>query len=163
MNEKITLCKLENKHFPLFYKWWNDRELRDLTSKNYDKIDEEKINEILKKHLLDKSYHDFIIIAHEDKPIGHILIQKGKNKKYYELYIAIGEKDYWSKGYGTRAIKSVGKWFFKKFSNEQCLDIEVHSDNLRAKKCYEKSGFKFIKIRKYKKYPNTHLMRKFRD
>lgn len=161
MEEKIKLIKLSKEHFPLFYKWWNDRELRKLTSETFEIIEKAKIDKILKKHLANENGCDFIITVSE-KPIGHILIQRKNHKKYYEIYIAIGEKEFWSKGYGTEAMKQATTWFFQNFPKEKCLELEVNANNPRAKKCYEKSGSKVIRLKPTKKYSDEFLMRKYR-
>lgn len=157
MNTKIKLAPLQKKYFYLFNKWWNDEELRGLTSGDYEPIAQEKINEQLEAHY--KKGFDFIILA-DKKPVGHIFIQHKKQKKNWEVYIAIGEKDYWGKGIGTSAMKKICQWFFRKFPKEKKLELEVNTTNLRAIRCYEKVGFEKIKTKHYKKYPDTFLMRK---
>lgn len=158
---KVSLKKLKRKDFSFFYRWWNDPELRKLTSGKTKKISNKEVNKILERHLIDENGFDFIINV-DKKPIGHILIQRKKRKKYFEIYIAIGEKKYWGKGIGTAVIKKSCYWFFKKFFRENCLELEVLPDNIRAIKSYEKSGFKKIKIKHYKNFPETILMKKFR-
>lgn len=158
---KIKLIKLQPKHFPLFFKWWNNKELRRLTSEVSKKIFQKEINEILNRHLLNKKDFDFIITANK-KLIGHILVQKKKGKKNWEVYIAIGEKKYWNKGIGTTALKQAGRWFFNKFTKEKCLDLEVLANNYRAIRSYEKVGFKKVRIIHHRKFSDTVLMRKGR-
>lgn len=96
----ISLRKLCQTDAPLFYKWWNDRELREYTPGTYEPVSKKEIEKILLEHLANPLCHDFIIEC-GDQPIGHILIQL---KKKYEIYIAIGEKEFWSKGFGTIAM-----------------------------------------------------------
>ncbi len=73
---------------------------------------------------------------------------KRKNN-WYETQIIIGEKEYWNKGYGTKAIQLL----IKKAKNLGITKIylEVRPDNIRAVRTYEKSGFQKIKIKKYPK------------
>ncbi len=158
---KINLVKLRKKHFPLFYKWWNDKELRKLTSEVDEKITREEIDKILTRHLLNRKGTDFIIIVNK-KPIGHILVQQKKVKKNWEVYIAIGEKNYWGKGIGTNAMRRACRWFFHKFPKEKYLDLEVLTKNHRAIRSYDKVGFKRVKIVHHKKNSDTILMRKSR-
>ncbi len=160
-NMKIKLIKLQPKHFPLFFKWWNNKELRRLTSGVFKKITRKEINEILNQHLLNKKGFDFIITANK-KLIGHILVQKKKGKKNWEVYIALGEKKYWDKGIGTAALKQACRWFFNKFSKEKCLDLGVLTNNYRAIRSYEKVGFKKVRIIHSRKHFDTVLMRKGR-
>lgn len=140
---------------PLFYKWWNDDELRKLTSDTYEEIGEEEIEGILSKHFNNDNYHDFII-EFKDVPVGHILIQNDK-KNGFMYYIAIGEKKYWDRGIGTESTKLASDWFFTNFPKE-ILNLEVNQDNSRAIRCYEKSGFKKIGEKKYKNNKPTFIM-----
>lgn len=156
----LKLIKLKKKHIPFFYLWWNDPELRQFTSQNTKMLSEEEVNKDLLARFNNKDMNDFIITENEI-PIGHLLIKKVKNRKYYQLYIAIGEKNYWNKGYGTMAIRKALIWFFAHFPNESILELEVNTDNLRAQRCYEKIGFVKIKEKHYKKWPNAILMRYF--
>lgn len=54
--------------------------------------------------------------------------------------IMIGDKNYWSKGYGTDAMKVLVKFIFENM-NIRKIRLSTFSFNLRAKKCYEKCGF----------------------
>lgn len=156
-NMKISLIKLKEIHVPLFYKWWNTGFLRKLTSQTYEKMTKEEIDKILPRK--SKSFtHDFIIYV-DGKPVGHILIQKKKGKKYFELYIAIGKKEYWNKGVGSKAITKAVKWFFRQYPLELVLMLDVLPNNLRAIRCYEKVGFKRVRILKHKNFPDTVLMK----
>lgn len=161
LKHQIKLIKLRRQYFSLFYKWWNDLDLRRLTSGETNFLSTEKINQSLDSHLASPWGFDFIIIFGH-KPVGHLLIQKKKNKKYFEIYIAIGEKKYWGRGIGTVAMQKACDWFFRKFSREPAIDLEVLPKNKRAIRCYEKIGFKKIKIKRYKKFPTTILMRLLR-
>jgi RimJ/RimL family protein N-acetyltransferase len=150
---EVNLRKLNTRDFPHFYKWWNDKAIRPLTSDNFEKIDESEIDNILSNHLKSADYHDFII---EAKPIGHALIQK-KNDNY-ELYVAIGEKDYWDQGIGTIAVAKICDWFFGKFPGEDSIILEVNQDNPRAIRCYEKVGFEITGSKEFPHNKDTYTM-----
>lgn len=158
---KIILEKLRKEDTSLFYKWWNDEELRTLTSGNYEKMSDKEIDKSIAKHLSDPEYHDFIILA-DEIPVGHILIKKEKNSKYYALYIAIGEKDYWNKGVGTEAVNQISDWFWQNFPDEKILELEVNKDNPRAKRCYEKVGFHVVAENTYKDSSDKFVMHRKR-
>lgn len=51
---------------------------------------------------------------------------------------------YINKGYGTRALKSVIRYYFENM-NMRSLYLDVTKHNKRAIRCYEKCGFKIIK------------------
>ncbi len=57
-----------------------------------------------------------------------------------ELSILIGEKDAWSKGYGSEAMLLLLDWLF----NDRGINrvwLEVYASNTRAQRAYEKVGF----------------------
>ncbi|MHA2405404.1 MAG: GNAT family N-acetyltransferase [Candidatus Hermodarchaeia archaeon] len=58
-----------------------------------------------------------------------------------ELGIAIWNKQYWGKGYGTEAIRLLLGYGFN-FLNLHSVFLIVNEDNPRAIKAYEKVGFK---------------------
>jgi RimJ/RimL family protein N-acetyltransferase len=60
-----------------------------------------------------------------------------------EVGIFIGNKKYWNKGYGSEAITLLLDYGFKALNLHNIL-IRVYSFNERAKRCYEKVGFKNI-------------------
>lgn len=57
-----------------------------------------------------------------------------------ELGIMIGEKDCWSQGYGSDAIKTLTRFAFNQ-ANLRRVFLRVFSHNPRAIRCYEKCGF----------------------
>jgi RimJ/RimL family protein N-acetyltransferase len=60
-----------------------------------------------------------------------------------EVGIFIGNKKYWNKGYGTEALSLLLDYGFKAL-NLHNIFIKVYSFNERARKSYEKVGFKVI-------------------
>jgi RimJ/RimL family protein N-acetyltransferase len=57
--------------------------------------------------------------------------------------IFIGNKKYWNNGFGTEALILLMDYGFKAL-NLHNIFLNVYSFNERAKKCYEKIGFKII-------------------
>ena len=60
-----------------------------------------------------------------------------------ETGIFIGNKKYWNNGYGTEALSLLLDYGFKALNLHNVL-LRVYSFNERAKKSYEKIGFKII-------------------
>jgi RimJ/RimL family protein N-acetyltransferase len=58
-----------------------------------------------------------------------------------EIGIMIGDKEYWSKGYGSDALKLLIKFIFEEV-NMNKIKLKVFSFNNRAIACYKKVGFK---------------------
>jgi RimJ/RimL family protein N-acetyltransferase len=57
-----------------------------------------------------------------------------------ELGISIGEKAYWSRGYGTDAICALLRYAFGALSLRR-VELITDIDNERGIRCYEKCGF----------------------
>ena len=60
-----------------------------------------------------------------------------------EVWIFIGNKDYWSKGYGSEALCLLMDFGFRAL-NLHNIGLYTYSFNKRAIKCYEKIGFKVM-------------------
>ena len=57
-----------------------------------------------------------------------------------ELGIMIGDRDYWGKGYGADAVKTFMQFIFDELGMKR-ICIHTLDWNIRALKCFEKSGF----------------------
>ena len=57
-----------------------------------------------------------------------------------ELGIAIGDKEYWGRGYGREAIRLLLDYAFR-YWNLHRVWLRTNSDNLRAIRCYLACGF----------------------
>jgi len=154
---KIKLRKIIKFDWRYFRKWWKDKEIIKLTSGVC-----EKSNEVLKKYFLtileNRKNRNFIIVLNK-KAIGNIALVRRKGG-WFETQIIIGEKKYWGKGYGTKAIQLLIKKA-KTFGISK-IYLEVRPNNLRAIKAYENSGFIKVKTKKYPKnkfLPETLLMK----
>ena len=55
----------------------------------------------------------------------------------------IGNKEFWSRGYGTEALGLLLDFAFAILNLNNVL-LEVHAFNTRAIRCYEKVGFKVV-------------------
>lgn len=63
--------------------------------------------------------------------------------KMARLTILIGDKEYWGKGYGTDAIRTLLHYAFSELGLES-VSLRVYNFNTRAIRCYEKCGFKQV-------------------
>ena len=57
-----------------------------------------------------------------------------------EIGILIGAKEYWSRGYGTDAVRTLVGWGFNTLNLNRVF-LRVYADNPRGIRCYEKAGF----------------------
>jgi RimJ/RimL family protein N-acetyltransferase len=85
--------------------------------------------------------HPFLIEAPGARPIGRIgLNQFSARDETCSLYVFIGERDAWGKGYGGDAIVTVLGWGFEAFGL-YLVQLWGLSANVRAMRAYERLGF----------------------
>jgi len=60
-------------------------------------------------------------------------------KNETEIGIMIGDRDYWSKGYGTDIMCTLIEFIFRKMKFRRVYLKTLH-DNMRAQRCFEKCG-----------------------
>ena len=87
-----------------------------------------------------------------DAPIGYLqyypVVSVGAQDVAQSIYGAdqfIGEPGCWNRGLGTRAVSLLLSYLFSAKA-AQAVVVDPHVDNLRAIRCYEKCGFKKIRI-----------------
>lgn len=142
---KLYLRKIKASDKIFFSKWWRDEELIKLTSGILKPLSNKEVEEYFSALYKNKRNRHFIITLNQ-KAIGHISLVERKNN-WHETQIIIGEKRYWGKGYGTKAIQSLIKRA-KRFKISK-IYLEVRPNNIRAINAYEKCGFYKIRIKKY--------------
>ena len=156
LKNNLKLRNLKNSDQRYFIKWWQDKELISLTSGIQEKS--KKVLQGYFSDMLDSEDDEHLVIIFDNKPIGHIALTKEDNHVFF-IHIIIGNKKYWGKGLGTKAIKKALKIGFNKLGyNKSCL--EVRPDNLRAIKAYEKCGFKKQGRKYYKNNPSQPVVLK---
>ncbi|MFH1777832.1 MAG: GNAT family protein [Candidatus Omnitrophota bacterium] len=125
------------------FNWTNDSQVTHYMSRGL----KPNVLEVMQKEYeqLINSNTDVIFVIVDkktDKPIG-IAGLHAMNPLVHsaEYRIMIGEKDYWSKGYGTEANSLIVAYGFDKL-NLHKVYLGVNADNVGAVKSYEKTGFK---------------------
>ncbi len=130
--------KFTQEHIPTYYKWRNNEEIaiydqsEFLRPRSYEEI--EKWSERMVEGYT-------YLVSVDDVPIGTCaLMNVDTRNRHAELSIVIGEKDYWSKGYGTGIMEKLLDWGFEGL-NLRKLYLHVFDFNERAINLYEKFGF----------------------
>ncbi len=141
--EKVILRPINKSDMSVFLKWYNDEEVVELLSMYLpitDMMEEKWIEDAFKA----KDAVHFVIDAVEgnnSKPIGSVNLHSLDHRcQTAELGIALGEKDYWSKGYGTEAAKMTFEYGFNQL-NLQKISSCVFSPNGRSLRMHQKLGF----------------------
>ena len=152
---KISFAPLSDEHVPLCREWAKKDFIKDTWfQEGYQSVD----------YIFTKTKnngHDYpFIIYLDDKPVGYI--------QYCDLYaykkicpnptgvfidepqgtfcmdLFIGEEDYLNKGYGTKIVTAMINELFSRDDVTRIV-IDPSPDNVRALRCYEKAGFKFLR------------------
>jgi len=79
-----------------------------------------------------------------DAHIGNVKLEPIDWQKKNAIFgILIGDKNYWGKGLGTEATKLAVDYAFKALGLSE-VELGVISENQRARKTFEKAGFKYV-------------------
>ena len=129
----------------LFAKWGCDAEyLRMLDTSPVRQWSERQYKKWFKEDLEKEKRDDFLFLIRtleNDEAIGFIELD-GVHWSHGDSYvgIGIGERECWSKGYGTDALKVVLRYAFEELNLHQ-VSLNVFEYNQRAIHSYEKVGF----------------------
>ncbi len=152
--ELITIRKLEEDDAKDLLKWLSNPIVLEYYEGRDNVFDMTKVQ---KKFYSYKPKKIRCIIEYNEKNIGYIqyyklddveitrLLQSDKNDSCYGVDLFIGETDYWNIGIGTQVMRKITKYLCDE-KNAKYIIVDPQCRNLRAIKCYEKSGFKKIKI-----------------
>jgi len=143
-SEKVLLRVVEKRDIPLCLKWFNDTEIIQYLQ-FYLPLTELAEEKWLERVSLSEKDVVFVIEAVDSegksKPIGtcglHDISTKDRNATFG---IAIGEKEYWNNGYGTRATRLLMRYGFEEL-NLHRIGSAAYSFNERSIKMQEKIGF----------------------
>ena len=83
----------------------------------------------------------FAIDDHNGRHIGNCMYYEiDELKKQAKLGILIGDRDYWSKGYGTDAVSTLTNHIFDQTELDR-IYLDTLDWNIRAQRCFSKCGF----------------------
>ena len=148
IGNQIRFRAIEKEDLPNFVRWLNDPEVRQGLCLRYPlSLAEEE-----------EWFATMIKRPPQERPMA-IEIQPDPNKDTWvfvgnlgffdvnwenrsaEIGIHIGEKEYWDKGFGTKAMRMILKYGFESL-NLHRLYLRVFETNQRAIRSYQKVGFK---------------------
>jgi RimJ/RimL family protein N-acetyltransferase len=139
---RVRLRAVEEGDLPLLVRWMNDPEVRYWLHHS-DRPDATVESVRGRFGLSGDGFANlvWIIETNEGRPVGHVgLLGADFDHKRAELAISIGEKDWWSRGCGTDAIRAVLHHAFEGMGLRR-VDLHTDADNARGIRCYEKCGF----------------------
>jgi|Deesub1362B_J571_1020462.scaffolds.fasta_scaffold00026_130 RimJ/RimL family protein N-acetyltransferase len=148
--EGVRLRAIEREDIPTFMRWFNDPEVRRYLT-TYEPMSRAKEERWFEEYLTRQNDLILAIEAREGGTwvhIGNIGLHRidWKNRTA-TLGIVIGEKEYWGRGYGTEAVRTMLRYAFLELGLNR-VELETFSFNPRAIRCYEKAGFKREGVRR---------------
>jgi len=147
VGEKCYLSPISLDDTEKYTEWVNDVEIGQFVLFSHGVYDIDKEREVLKE--LMKSGTIFAIIEPQtNKVIGNCgLHDINEIHRRATFGIFIGDKTYWSRGFGAEAT-SLALDFGFNVLNLNNITLEVVAYNHRAIKCYEKVGFRYVGTRR---------------
>jgi RimJ/RimL family protein N-acetyltransferase len=146
IGEKVVLRPVRRSDIEDCLKWFNDPEVTQYLSMYLPMTEmaEEKFIESLGSTEAGKNAM-FCIEAvknNGNKPIGTVGLDNINSKDHHaEFGIAIGEKDYWSNGYGTEAARLIIRYGFEQLNLHRINSFAI-SFNERSLRLHLRVGFK---------------------
>jgi RimJ/RimL family protein N-acetyltransferase len=143
IGKKCYLSPMNSDDAEKITEWLNDLDMTiniEYYNKNINTENEKDILKIISKDhyysIIDNETNEIIGCCNFKKSMDHI-------NQTAEIGMFIGNKNYWSKGYGSEALVLLLDYGFKALNLNNVM-LWVFSYNERAIKCYEKVGFKII-------------------
>ena len=144
--EKVTLRPVKRSDISHILKWFNDPEVIRYLAMYLPmtEIAEEKFIDELgtARARTDAFFVIEAITGESTKPIGSTGLHGINNKDHNATFgIAIGEKDYWSRGYGTEAARLLINYGFEQL-NLHRISSAAYAFNERSIRMHLKIGFR---------------------
>jgi RimJ/RimL family protein N-acetyltransferase len=140
--DKVLLRAIEDDDLPAFARWFNDLEVEVLGGG--DPPTPQSIARVRAEHerrQKESSTDVNFAIEADGKLIGMTgLFRTDTTARTSELGIVIGDRDYWGKGYGQDAIRTLLDYGFR-HRNLQRIWLTVTENNARAINAYKRCGF----------------------
>jgi diamine N-acetyltransferase len=152
--ERVYLRPAERDDIPLFVSWLNDAETASFLSFRAPMSFAQE-EDWFEKLLVDQGksrWHFVMCLLDGGQPIGTIgLFDLDTVNGSAGMGITVGEKSLWGKGYGTDSLNALLDFGFGMLRLER-IWLDVNDDNVRAKRSYEKCGFKLEGIKRHAMY-----------
>jgi len=136
---RVVLRPLEREHLERCVKWFNDRDVTYYLGREQPLTMAEEERWFAEyRSKVDEEIYAIEVDGNHVGNIGLHGIDRANRKA--NLGIVIGEKDYWSKGLGTDAMRTVLRYAFEQLRLHK-VNLDVIDYNARAIHVYERCGF----------------------
>lgn len=153
-SDKLRIRTLEDEDKFVLAKWLSDPEILQYYEGRDNPFDVEKVERTFFKK--EKGVTP-CIVEYDGTPIGYIQFYEvdeeyrytygyaNDSGKLYGMDQFIGESAYWNKGVGTQLVRMMVEYLIDKKGADRIV-MDPQSWNERAIRCYEKCGFKKVKL-----------------
>jgi len=140
--DRLYLRQHETEDAEVIYEWLNDPEIKRLTAESPRPLSKMKAREWLESWIKNENEVSLSVVTKKDDTLIGItaLLDINTFHRSAELAIIIGEKVYWSQGYGSEVIQALLEYGFTQL-NLNRIWLGVTDMNARAQRTYEKAGF----------------------
>ncbi len=152
--DKVELGPVQREYLLKYVEWLNDWEVsRFLTPGIPFLLNLDDETDWFERQRQDKDNIVFAILTLPEKQlIGNCGVHRLDWKNRSGLFgIVIGDKNYWNKGYGTDATRTLLRFAFEQLGLNR-VELEVYDFNPRAIRAYEKAGFRRDGVRRQALY-----------
>lgn len=137
---KIKLIPISLDRVSDYMVWFNDKDVRKFLEPTTPKTGKEITDWIGEITSSDKFCYFSIFIPAQNQFIGHVGLKNiNLAKKKAEVGIVIGERKFWRKGIGTKAVLKILE-YSKKLGLKK-ITAEVQKKNTVSQKLFTKLGF----------------------
>lgn len=135
----VRIRAIEQGDLPTFVKWINDPEVTTYLQFEPPMSMEDEV--VWYHHMTGSRDKVFAIETLDGRLIGNIgMIGLDWRNRKTDLGIMIGEKEFWSRGYGADTIIVMLRYLFEELGLNR-VGLYADIENHRAIRCYEKCGF----------------------
>ena len=148
--EKIQLAAIQREFLPKYVEWLNDWQVSQFLAPGvpFPLSLEDETDWFENRRKREGNYIFAILTLAENRLIGNCGLHGVDLKNRTATFgIFIGDRNYWGKGYGTDATKTIIRWGFEQLGLNR-IELWVYDFNPRAIRAYEKAGFKRDGVRR---------------
>ncbi len=160
----IRLRAREPEDAPLLHAWFNDASVTEHLSMRYPLSHEQEERFVSGASVTGYFAANFAVVTRDDGRLigGAELRDVSPENRTAILGITIGDKACWDGGYGTDTIRTICRFGFE-MMNLNRIELDVFAENARARRVYEKVGFREEGVRrqavyKYGRYQDVVVM-----
>lgn len=141
----LDLVLIEKNDALQILKWFRDPEVNQFLNGGELPITlEYEENYISNMYKMEKKLQLGIYHRQDQDLIGTAGIHEINNTHLQGNFgIAIGNKEYWGRGYGTQTLTALLNWAFNQ-RGLRGITLTVLGNNPRARQCYENCGFRLV-------------------